>query len=222
MNSRTLRGVSEIVGNVLMLLVVTGLIAEAFLYGMPILRKRMDQATVSYVENALGEVADAMEATSNSGGNTRVYLEKGGTFSTPPEIKITHDSLGYYLEVRSAAQIAYYAPFDVPLNDFIEPVKDGELILGTQGVNKGVVVTGRSTKLSGGVRNVIILRPRPIRDSGGSDITLIELEPAPGKSTKTTLSTNVYISKYKDTTEPRLENNQTVMYRIIGLHVGFE
>lgn len=218
MSSHTLRGVSELVGNVLMLLVVTGLIAEAFLYGMPILKKRMDQNTVSYIENALGEVADAMEATATNGGNTLVRIDGGDG----AEIKITQDSLGYYVQTRSAAEIAYYAPFDVPLNDFIEPVKDNEFVLGTQSVNKGTVVTGRSTKLSGGIRNVLTVRPRPLRDAGSSQITLIEIEPAPGKSTKTTLPTSVYISKYEDTTEPRLESNQTVTYRIIGLYVGFE
>jgi|GEM_PF-6724377 len=95
-----MKGVSELVGNVLMLLVVTGLISEAFLYGMPILRKRMDQATVSYIEKALDDLSDAIEATARNGGETSLRLESQSKFGTPPEIKITKDSLGYYIELR--------------------------------------------------------------------------------------------------------------------------
>ncbi|MBR9689653.1 MAG: hypothetical protein GOV01_02010 [Candidatus Altiarchaeota archaeon] len=217
-----MKGISELVGNVLMLLVVTGLISEAFLYGMPILRKRMDQATISYIEDALADLANAMESTAQNGGETSVRLESQSRFSNPPEIKITQDSLGYYLELRSAAQVAHYAPFDVPLNDFIEPVKSGELIMGTLGVNKGAVVTGRSSKLSGGIRNVMTLRTRPIRDAAKDVLTLIEITPARGKSTKTILPTSVYLSKSGERLESVLESNQTVTYNIITLEVGFE
>lgn len=217
-----MKGVSELVGNVLMLLVVTGLISEAFLYGMPILRKRMDQATVSYIEKALDDLSDAIEATARNGGETSLRLESQSKFGTPPEIKITKDSLGYYIELRGAAEVAHYAPFDVPLNDFIEPVKSGALILGTLGVNKGAVVTGRSSKLSGGIRNVLTIRTRPIRDAAKDILTLIELSPAKGKSSKTTLPTSVYISKSGERLESKLEANQTVTYNIITLEVGFE
>jgi hypothetical protein len=175
-----MKGVSELVGNVLMLLVVTGLIAQAFLYGMPLLRKRMDQATVAYIEDALDDLSGAIEATAQSGGETKVYLESQSRFGTPPEIKITQDSNGYYLELRGAAEVAHYAPFDVPLNDFIEPVKSGELISGTLGVNKAVVLTGRSTKLAGGIRTVMTIRSRPIRDPAKDILTLIELTPPRG------------------------------------------
>lgn len=222
MNSRTLRGVSELVGNVLMLLVVTGLIAEAFLYGMPILRKRMDQATVAYIEEALSDLAEAIEATAQSGGETSVYLESQSRFGTPPEIKITQDSNGYYLELRGSAEVAHYAPFDVPLNDFIEPVKSGELVSGTLGVNKAVVLTGRSTKLSGGIRTVMIVRPRPIRDAAKDVLTLIELTPARGKSTKTTMPTSVYVRRSGERLESTLEGGESVTYNIITVEVGFE
>ncbi|MBR9680873.1 MAG: hypothetical protein GOU98_03560 [Candidatus Altiarchaeota archaeon] len=205
-----------------MLLVVTGLISEAFLYGMPILRKRMDQATVSYVEEALGDLASAMESTARNGGETTIRLESQSRFGTPPEIKVTKDSLGYYIELRGAAQVAHYAPFDVPLNDFIEPVKSGELVLGTLGVNRGAVVTGRSSKLSGGIRNVLSVRTRPIRDAAKDVLTLIEVTPAKGKSSKTTLPTSVYLSRSGERLESRLESNQTVTYNIITLEVGFE
>jgi hypothetical protein len=217
-----MRGVSELVGNVLMLLVVTGLIAEAFLYGMPILRKRMDQATVTYIEDALSDLGEAIESTAQSGGETSVYLESQSRFGTPPEIKITQDSTGYYLELRGSAEVAHYAPFDVPLNDFIEPIKSGELVAGTLGVNKGVVLTGRSTKLSGGIRTVMTVRSRPIRDPAKDILTLIELTPARGKSTKTTLPTSVYIRKSGERLESTLEGNQSVTYNIITVEVGFE
>jgi hypothetical protein len=225
MNSRTpdgMRGVSELVGNVLMMLVVTGLIAEAFLYGMPILRKRMDQATVSYMEDALADLANAIEATAQNGGETSVRLESQSRFGTPPEIKVTHDSNGYYMELRGSAEVAHYAPFDVPLNDFIEPISEGELVTGTLGVNEGVVVTGRSTKLSGGIRTVMTVRPRPVRDPAKNVLTLIELTPARGKSTKTTLPASVYVRRTGERLESQLESNQTVNYNIITVEVGFE
>ncbi len=222
MSSHTLRGVSELVGNVLMLLVVTGLISQAFLYGMPILRKRMDQATVSYLEEALDDLSNAIESVAQSGGETTVRLESQSRFGTPPEIKVTQDSNGYYLELRGASEVAHYAPFDVPLNDFIEPVKSGELVPGTLGVNKGVVLTGRSTRLAGGIRTVMTLRPRPIRDATKDILTLIELTPATGKSTKTTLPTNVYLRRSGERLESTQESNRTVTYNIITVEVGFE
>ncbi len=221
-NSGKMKGVSELVGNVLMLLVVTGLISEAFLFGMPILQKRMDQASVSYTENSLIEVADAFEAIAREGGDTKIRLESQSRFGTPPEIKITHDAVGYYLELRGATKITHYAPYDVPLNDFLESVKDGEEIVGTLGINKAIVVTGRSTKLSGGIRNVMTVRPRPIRSPSSPVITLIEITPARGKSTKTTLPTVVYVKKEGERLESRLENNETLTYKIISLEVGFE
>lgn len=217
-----MRGVSELVGNALMMLVVTGLIAEAFLYGMPILRKRMDQATVSYMEDALTDLADAMQATARNGGETSVRLESQSRFGNPPEIKVTRDSNGYYLEVRGSAQVAHYAPFDVPINDFIEPVQDGEMVPGTLGVNEGVVVTGRSTKLSGGIRTVMTVRARPIKDPSKDILTLIELTPARGKSTKTTMPTSVYLRRSGERLESQQEANQTVTYNIITVEVGFE
>jgi len=217
-----MKGVSELVGNALMMLVVTGLIAEAFLYGMPILRKRMDQATVSYMEGALADLSNAMQATARNGGETIVRLESQTRFGNPPEIKVTRDSNGYYLEVRGSAQVAHYAPFDVPLNDFIEPVQGGDLVPGTLGVNQGVVVTGRSTKLSGGIRTVMTVRPRPIKDPSKDVLTLIELTPARGKSTKTTLPTSVYLRRSGERLESQQEANQTVTYNIITVEVGFE
>ena len=219
---RNMKGVSELVGNVLMLLVVTGLISEAFLYGMPILQKRIDQTNVNYIEESLSEAADAMETVAREGGETKVRLEAESKFGTPPEIKITQDSLGYYIELRGATQITHYAPYDVPLNDFLDPVSDGEYVVGTLGINKGIVTTGRSTKLSGGIRNVLKIIPRPIRSPSSPVVTLIELSPARGKSTKTTLSTTMYISKEGERLESRTELDQSVTYKIITLGVGFE
>gem|GEM_PF-3911459 len=89
-------------------------------------------------------------------------------------------------------------------------------------MNKGAVVTGRSSKLSGGIRNVLTIRTRPIRDAAKDILTLIELSPAKGKSSKTTLPTSVYISKSGERLESKLEANQTVTYNIITLEVGFE
>ena len=217
-----MKGVSELVGNVLMLLVVTGLIAEAFLYGMPILRKRMDQASVSYIESALSDVAKAIEATAQNGGESTVVLEAQSRFGNPPEIKVTQDSLGYYIELRGQAQLSHYAPFDVPLNDFIEPVKENKLVAGTLGVNKGAVLTGRSLQLSGGVRNIMTIRTRPIKDPSRDVLTLIELKPAKGKSAKTTLPTNVYIKRTGERLESQTEDNQTFTYNIITVSIGFE
>ncbi len=217
-----MKGVSELVGNVLMLLVVTGLIAEAFLYGMPVLRKRMDQASVSYLEDALSNVATAIEATAQNGGETSVRLESQSRFGSPPEIRVTQDSNGYYIELRGQAQLAHYAPFDVPLNDYIEPVKSGSLVAGTLGVNKGAVLTGRSLQLAGGVRNVMTIRTRPIKDPSRDVLTLIELKPAKGKSTKTVLPTQVYLKRTGERLESRTESNQTLTYNIITVSVGFE
>jgi len=228
-STRTLKGVSEVVGTVLTFAIVVGLISNAFLFGMPLLRKEMDKARVVYHEKAMSELADAIEATAREGGETRVKIEaKSGT---PPTIKLVYDNTwgGYQIELRSSSKYTYYAPYDVPRNDDFGPFNEsgrtaGKLSLaaGTLGVNKGVVLTARSTKLSGGVRLVMKLIPRPLRDPAKGKLTLIRLSPISGKSTRDTLPTTVVIKKLGETTEQSMEGGVPVTYRIITVGVGFE
>ena len=229
MTTRTLRGVSEVVGTVLTFAIVVGLISNAFLFGLPLLRKEMDKARVSYLEKAMSELADAIEATAREGGETRVRIEAKG--ETPVVIKLTYDSTwgGYEIDLRGSSKYTYYAPYDVPRNDDLGPFNEsgrtGErvsLAVGTLGVNRGVVLTARSTKLMGGVRLTMRLIPRPLRDPARGKLTWIKLSPITGKSTRDTLPTVVILKKLGETEETVVEGGTPVVYRIITVGVGFE
>jgi len=224
-----MRGASEIVGNVIMLLVVTALISQAFLYGMPILRKRMDESATSYLENALKELADAIEVTALQGGESRVNIESRGRFSSPPTIKLAQDETGdYMIEVRASTLVARYAPKDIPLNDFLGPYNESagggalEKSLGVLGINKPVVVTASSIQISGGIRLIMKVVPRPIIDPSKNVITEIELQPISGKSTKSNLPTAVIIKKVGERTEAEAAGGGIVTKRVITVGVGFE
>ena len=154
-----MRGASEIVGNVIMLLVVTALISQAFLYGTPILKKRMDESATAYLENSVTELADAIKITALQGGETRVRMELSGRFSSTPTIKLAKDQTGSYMvEIRGSTLVARYASTDVPLNDFTGPYNEssgGALSKseGIIGINEPVVVTASSIPLRGGIRS---------------------------------------------------------------------
>ena len=234
MSMSTLRGASELVGNVIMLLIVTALISQAFLYGMPLLKKRMDEAATTYMENALKELADAIEVTALQGGETRVRIEAKSRFSSPPIIKLTKDQTGeYMIELRAATQVAKYASKDIPLNDFTSPYNESSVgaralgkMEGVLGINKPVVVTGSCIQLRGGIRLVMKVVPRPIRDPSRNVLTVIELQPITGKSTKANLPVVVDVKKIAERNEvERVETPSGTAFvtkRIITVGVGFE
>ncbi|HDR53099.1 MAG TPA: hypothetical protein ENN60_00270 [archaeon] len=232
----TRRGAAELVGSILMVLVIVALIAEAFLIGMPILNKRMDQASVSYIERALGELSDAIEITARQGGETQVNLETKSRFTSPPSIKLEQDAGGEYkIVLRGQSHALHYASVGIPLNDFIGPYNTTglyvqstsvEKVVGTLGVNKGVVVTASSTKISGGIRLIMEVVPRPIRDPSQNVITRIRFQPISGKSTSATLPTRIIVKAVGQTTDIVNEGTSSspvmVTYRTITVGVGFE
>ena len=238
MISHTRRGAAELVGNVLMILIAVALIAEAMLIGIPIFEKRSDQASISYLEEALSSLADAIESVSINAGGTVYDLETKARFTNPPIIKLEQDTNGdYRIVLKGQSKAIHYAPTGVPLNDFIGPYNVTGLSIqssavekatGTLGVNKGIVVTGSSNKVSGGIRLSMEVTPRPIKDPSSSTgkVTNIVFEPLSGKSTSSTLPTRIVIKQMGETTdlvnEGTADNPVMVSYRTLTIGVGFE
>ncbi len=238
MISHTRKGAAELVGNVLMILIAVALISEAMLIGIPIFEKRTDQASISYLENVLSDMADAIEVTAINAGETSISLETKSRFTNPPVIKLEQDANGEYkIVIKGQSKAIHYASTGVPLNDFIGPynttglsVQSGAVgkTTGTLGVNKAVVVTGSSNKVSGGIRLNMEVIPRPIKDPSSSTgkISRIVFEPLAGKSTSATLPTRVTIKQTGETTnlvnEGTADDPIMVSYRTITVGVGFE
>ncbi|MBR9681318.1 MAG: hypothetical protein GOV00_00805 [Candidatus Altiarchaeota archaeon] len=238
MTFRTRKGAAELVGNVLMILIGISLIAEAFLIFIPISQKKMDQASTSYLEETLSSLADAIEVTALNGGETMVNIETKSRFTNPPIMKLEQDSNGEYrLVLKGQSKAIHYAATGVPLNDFLGPYNITGLTIqssavakatGTLGVNKGVVVTGSSNKVSGGIRLNMEVTPRPIKDPSSSTgkITKIVFVPIPGKSTSSTLPTRISIKQTGESSElvneGTADNPLMVSYRTLTVGVGFE
>lgn len=228
------KGAAELVGNVLMILIGVSLIAEAFLIFIPISQKKMDQASISYLENTLESLADAIEITALNGGDTIINIESKSKFTNPPIIKLEQDSNGEYrIVLKGQSKTVHYAATGVPLNDFLGPYNTTGLNVqstavskatGTLGVNKGIVVTGSSNKVSGGIRLTMEVVPRPIKDVG--KITKVVFEPIPGKSTSSTLPTRIIIRMVGESAEivneGSLDNIVMVAYRTLTVGIGFE
>ena len=212
MISHTRKGASEIVGTMLIFMITTALITEALLIVFPMFEKRMDQASISYLEEALSGIASAIEKTALNGGETVIDLETKSRFSNPPVMKLEQDANGdYKVVLKGQSKAIHYASVGVPLNDFLGPYNTSGLSVqsssvskttGTLGVNKGVVVTGSSNKISGGIRLTMEIVPRPIKDPSSSKgkVTEIVIEPLSGKRTSSNLPTSMVVRQTGETT----------------------
>ncbi|MBR9679744.1 MAG: hypothetical protein GOU99_01685 [Candidatus Altiarchaeota archaeon] len=115
---QTMRGQTQMVGTVVLLLVVVALVSEAFLIGGSLLQKNKDKASITYLRNSVEDVSESAATAALEGGELRINLDVRSAATA----KIMRDETeDYVISVNPQLSIPFFAPEWTPLNDESSP-----------------------------------------------------------------------------------------------------